>query len=319
MGLSRCGRELLADGGAAARARRASFARRASSTPRASPTRCGSSSPSGSRCPADRPRDRRARTAVDAISPYGYPGATSRATAPARRRARSTGRRPAWSASSLRDRLGGRACARRGTERSRVQVHDPAAPRSVRARLAEQIRAQRARRLGGRGARRARRVRRRARGLRAAPTRETMRRAGAAERYFFEPGVLRRGALASTRTWLLLARRSDGELGAGAIAARQRRRPPLLPRRHRRRGARARRRSRTWSSRCSTSPTSSACRSTSAAGSAPATGSRRSSAASPTPSCPFAPTSSSATRAPTSGSRAGRDAGGFFPAYRACR
>ena len=63
-----------------------------------------------------------------------------------------------------------------------------------------------------------------------------MRRAGAAERYFFDREYFD-AALSFERSWLVVARR-DGELGAGAIAAMQRLAPALLPRRHRRRGAR---------------------------------------------------------------------------------
>jgi len=152
----------------------------------------------------------------DATSPYGYPGAT----------VAGPGSPPAaasvdWSATELvsvfgRERLAGESWLADPPERSRVLVHDPALPRRLRARLAEQIRANRragwsVEALTGRDAPEADRA-----GFAAAYT-ETMRRAGAAERYFFARSYLD-AALSYERSWLLVARRG-GELGAAAIAA----------------------------------------------------------------------------------------------------
>ena len=152
----------------------------------------------------------------DATSPYGYPGGVVAGDDPA----------PAagavdWSATGLvsifgRERLGGEPWLANPLERSRVLVHDPGVPRSVRPRLAEQIRANR--RAGwsvdavpGPETPEPERA-----GFAAAYT-ETMRRAGAAERYFFERSYLD-AALSYERSWLVVARRG-GELGAAAIAA----------------------------------------------------------------------------------------------------
>jgi hypothetical protein len=154
---------------------------------------------------------------ADAISPYGYPGAagTSDASPPD----------PTaidWSATGLvslfvRDRIGGSPCFAGGTERSVVQIHDPARERGIRPRLAEQIRQNE----------------RRGWSVASAPGPEasaeeraafhelytqTMRRADAAPRYFFDSAYFER-ALAYARSWLLLARAEEGAIGAGAIAA----------------------------------------------------------------------------------------------------
>ena len=181
-----------------------------------------------------------------------------------------------WSATGLvsvfgRERLAGEPWLGGPPERSRVLVHDPGVPRRVRPRLAEQIRAQRAGWVERRRAARPRDARAERAGFAAAYT-ETMRRAGAAERYFFDRSYLD-AALSYERSWLVVARR-DGELGAAAIAAVS---DSIL---HYFLGgtadaARGRRPSRTWWRRCSTSPTSSACRSTWAAGWPRATGWRR--------------------------------------------
>lgn len=98
-----------------------------------------------------------------------------------------------------------------------VQVHDPAHPRTLRSRFGEQIR--RNRKLGYRievleGPQTS--VEQRA-SFHAAYT-ETMQRANAAERYFFEPGYF--GTILSyDRSWLLLGRTPEGATAAGAIAA----------------------------------------------------------------------------------------------------
>jgi len=152
----------------------------------------------------------------DAISPYGYPGASMAGDGPAPSAAHVD-----WGASGLisvfgRERLVGEPWLADPAERSGVLLHDPARERRVRSRLAEQIRANR--RAGwavetiagprsGAGDRD---------GFARAYA-ETMERAGAAERYFFERGYFD-DVLGFERSWLLLARR-EGELGAGAIAA----------------------------------------------------------------------------------------------------
>jgi hypothetical protein len=150
----------------------------------------------------------------DAISPYGYPGASVSGAAP-----------PGdvdWSETGLvslflRDRIGGEPCLPSPTERSEVQLHDPAQPRRVRGRLAEQIR----------GNQRAGWAVERVAGPAASPTQrsafataygETMARVGAAERYLY-PGSYFERILGFPQSHLLLARSPGGELEAGAIAA----------------------------------------------------------------------------------------------------
>lgn len=153
----------------------------------------------------------------DAISPCGYPGATLAA-----------GVGPVdpgevdWSATGLvsaflRDRIGAEPCFAGATERSRVQVHDPAKPPGVRSRLAEQIRANSRRGItvetvpGPTAA-----AAQRAGFLRAYD--ETMLRARAAERYLY-PAAYFEAILAFERSWLLVAAAPGGEIAAGAIAA----------------------------------------------------------------------------------------------------
>ena len=154
----------------------------------------------------------------DAISPYGYPGAAVRGDA-------GSPPDPAeidWSRTGLvsvfaRERLGVEPCLARATPRSVVQVHEPARPRRLRSRFGEQIRRNR-----GLGYRvevlegRQTSIEERA-SFHAAYT-QTMRRAEAAERYFFEPGYFGT-ILGFERSWLLLCRSPDGATAAGAIAA----------------------------------------------------------------------------------------------------
>lgn len=154
----------------------------------------------------------------DGTSPYGYPGAAVRWEA-------GSPPDPAgidWSRTGLvsifaRERLGREPCLARASPRSVVQVHDPAHPRTLRSRFGEQIR--RNRKLGYRievleGPQTS--VEQRA-SFHAAYT-ETMQRANAAERYFFEPGYF--GTILSyDRSWLLLGRTPEGATAAGAIAA----------------------------------------------------------------------------------------------------
>lgn len=151
----------------------------------------------------------------DAVSPYGYPGAS----------AEGAGEAPDpgavdWTQAGLvsifaRERLAGPAWLGGPRERSTVLVHDPARPRSLRPRLNEQVRANE---RGGWA------VRALAGPAAATPDRDafavvyeqTMRRAGAAPRYFFTRGYLA-AVLSFERSWLLLAERA-GECGAAAIA-----------------------------------------------------------------------------------------------------
>jgi Acetyltransferase (GNAT) domain len=155
---------------------------------------------------------------TDAISPYGYPGAT---VAP--------GAEPVdpadvdWSATGLvsvfvRDRIGEPHAFRGATPRSQVQVHDPSRARAVRSRLTEQIR--RNERAGWSVAVSA--------GPEASPAdrarflglyTETMRRTRAAERYFFDERYFA-AILAQPYTWLLHASSGGAEAGAGAIVVR---------------------------------------------------------------------------------------------------
>ena len=155
---------------------------------------------------------------LDAISPYGYPGAA----------VRGEGAGPPdpaeidWSSAGLvsifvRERLAGDPCLAGATERSSVQVHDPSRPRRLRSRFGEQIR--RNQKLGYRlevvgGPEASAEVRT---GFHAAYT-ETMRRAEAAQRYLFEPGYFGT-ILGFERSWLLLCRSPEGAIAAGAIAA----------------------------------------------------------------------------------------------------
>lgn len=153
---------------------------------------------------------------TDAVSPYGYPGAVVEG-----------GGDPAdpasidWSETGLisifaRERLIGEPWLAGATERSRVLVHDPALPRRVRSRLAEQIRANErdgwvVEVASGPAAAAA------DRGAFGLAYEQTMRRAGAAERYFFSREYFD-AVLSFERSHLLTALR-EGEPGAGAIAA----------------------------------------------------------------------------------------------------
>ena len=153
--------------------------------------------------------------ALDAISPYGYPGGTEQDGAP------PDPGEVDWSATGLvslfvRDRIGAAPCLAGGTERSMVQIHGPA-HRTVRPRLAEQIRA--GERAGWtvdavegpecsdhqRAAFHALYI-------------ETMTRAEATSRYFYDQPYFDT-VLAYPRSWLLLAHSPDENIGAGAIAA----------------------------------------------------------------------------------------------------
>jgi Acetyltransferase (GNAT) domain len=163
-------------------------------------------------------RDVPGADARDAISPYGYPGA---------RVERSAGPPPhreevEWSATGLvsvfvRDRIGSQPCLSGATRRAAVQVHDSSRPRRLRARFAEQIR--RNERVGyevelAPGPK----ASADARAAFVAAYLETMHRAGADERYLFDPSYFER-ILRFAGSHLWLARAPGGEPAAGAIAA----------------------------------------------------------------------------------------------------
>ena len=154
---------------------------------------------------------------LDAVSPYGYPGGL----------VSGSGRAPAaaaldWSATGLvsifgRERLAGSPWLAGAKQRSHVCVYDPAAPREVRARLAEQIRANR--RAGWSVEVRAGPESSAAdRDAFALAYEQTMHGVGAAPRYFFGRDYLD-AVLSFGASWLLVARRG-AEPGAAAIAGR---------------------------------------------------------------------------------------------------
>ena len=152
----------------------------------------------------------------DGVSAYGYPGASVSGEGEA-----PTAGSVDWAATGLvslfaRDRLGDPPFLAGAIERGRVLIHDPSKPRAIRRRLAEQIR---------QGERRGYSVEtmegpRSAEEDRAAFHRlytETMRAAGAGERYFFARGYID-AVLEFERSWLLVASREDGDGAAAAIA-----------------------------------------------------------------------------------------------------
>jgi hypothetical protein len=161
-------------------------------------------------------RDIAGEDVSDAVSPYGYPGATLGV---------ATGDPPAatsidWSEAGLvsvfiRERIGGAPLLATGRDVSLVQIHDPGRERGVRPRLAEQVRANERRGYSV--------------GVDQTPPEadlaafhrlytETMHRTEATERYFFTAEYLAR-VLQFERSWLLTARDPDGHPAAGAIAA----------------------------------------------------------------------------------------------------
>jgi Acetyltransferase (GNAT) domain len=150
----------------------------------------------------------------DAISPYGYPGASAEPDRPPD---------PAeidWSGTGLvsifvRDRIGDRPCLRGGTVRAQVHVAD--GDGGIRKRLREQIRRNERRGwsvevvAGPNAGAEARSAFERAYA-------ETMARAGAAERYLYPTEYFER-LLHGERSWLLLAAPGgEAEPLAGAIA-----------------------------------------------------------------------------------------------------
>jgi len=151
---------------------------------------------------------------LDAISPYGYPGARSSGRAP-------DPREVDWSGTGLvslfvRDRVGDPPAFEGGTERARVQIADPAQPSGVRKRLREQIRRNERRgwnvgvEPGDQAAPEDRAAFERAYA-------ETMARTGAAERYLYESAYFEE-LLGADGAWLVLAGRDGERPSAGAIA-----------------------------------------------------------------------------------------------------
>jgi hypothetical protein len=153
----------------------------------------------------------------DAISPYGYSGGVVSGDGP-----RPGSTEVDWSGFGLvsifvRDRIGGVPCFADATMRATVLTHDPARPREIRRRLAEQIRSNERRgwevsAVGGPEASDP------DVDFFAAAYQQTMVRAHAAPGYFIERGYVR-AILGYERSWLLIARGAGGEPGAGAIAA----------------------------------------------------------------------------------------------------
>lgn len=158
----------------------------------------------------------RAEGELDAVSAYGYPGAT---TTPDWAAPTDVD----WSATGIvslfaRERLEGALLLDDPTERGRVLIHDPSQPRRMRSRLAEQIRA--AERDGYavevlRGPESSARDRA---GFQDAYT-QTMRVTRATERYFFAPAYFD-AVLEFRDSWLVVARSAKLQVAAGAIAAR---------------------------------------------------------------------------------------------------
>jgi Acetyltransferase (GNAT) domain len=149
---------------------------------------------------------------IDAISPYGYPGADRDPDDPP-----SPGEID-WSETGLvsifvRDRIGERPCFAGGTVRSHVHVAD--GDGGVRKRLREQIRRNERRGWEIRVVPGPDAVADQRAGFERAYA-ETMARAGAAERYLYPSSYFER-LLRSERSWLVIAEREGAAL-AGAIA-----------------------------------------------------------------------------------------------------
>jgi hypothetical protein len=156
---------------------------------------------------------------LDASSPYGYPGISRRP--PAAGHSALDPDEVDWSGTGLvsvflRHSLGSVPPLKGATNRGRVQIADPALPRKSRMSDRQQIR---------RNERRGLELRivpgpESDRGQRTAFARayeQTMRRAEAADRYFFGEAYFG-GVLAFARSWLFLALEPGGELAAGSIA-----------------------------------------------------------------------------------------------------
>lgn len=152
---------------------------------------------------------------LDAISPYGYPGAAAVPADPPDPAAVD------WSGAGLvsvfvRDRIGGGPCFAGGTERATVHIADPRGESGMRKRLREQIRRNERRgwAVGAEPGPQAEPEDRRAFERAYA---ETMARTGASARYLFDSNYFER-LLASPTAWLVLAGRDGEAPGAGAIA-----------------------------------------------------------------------------------------------------
>ena len=151
----------------------------------------------------------------DAISPYGYPGATVTGDA------RPDPAEVDWSATGivsvfLRDRAGGEPCFAGATERARLQVSDPGEERKSRMSDRQQIRRNERdgfaiERIDGPAAGPDDRA------DYAAAYDQTMARANASERYLYGADYWER-LLSSPRSWLFMARAPEGGTAAGAIA-----------------------------------------------------------------------------------------------------
>ncbi len=152
----------------------------------------------------------------DAISPYGYPGGSMAGPAPPEPAAID------WSGTGLvslflRDRIGADATLGGGTVRSEVRIADPSAEGGVRKRLREQIRSNERRgwRIeiseGPDAGPESRAAFERAYG-------ETMRRTEASDRYLYESEYFET-LLRSRRSWLLLAGNPEPLAGAIAVAS----------------------------------------------------------------------------------------------------
>jgi hypothetical protein len=151
---------------------------------------------------------------LDAISPYGYPGASVVPPAPPEPTDVN------WSATGLvslfvRDRIGGGTCFAGGTERAQVHIADPRLESGVRKRLREQIRRNERRgwRVGAEPGPQAEPEDVRAFELAYG---ETMARTGASGRYLYDSSYFA-SLLTSPTAWLLLAGLEGEEPGAGAI------------------------------------------------------------------------------------------------------
>jgi hypothetical protein len=153
---------------------------------------------------------------IDAVSPYGYPGASGAAEA------LPNPTEVDWSQTGLvslfvRDRVGGPPCLAGGTERSLVQIADPRGESGIRKRLREQIRANE-RRGWQVAAEPGAAAEADDRAAFEAAYAETMARTEAAARYLYSSEYFER-VLSASSAWLLLAGREGGRAEAGAIAA----------------------------------------------------------------------------------------------------
>lgn len=151
----------------------------------------------------------------DAISPYGYPGASVEGGVrldPAEINWLGTGLVSVF----LRDRVGGEPCFAAATERSLLQVADPSLERKSRMSDRQQIRRNerdgyRIERLDGPDSSPQQRA------SYAAAYEQTMARANAAERYLYGRDYWEQ-LLSGPRSWLFLVHAPDDATAAGAIA-----------------------------------------------------------------------------------------------------